>query len=248
MSKKKYKSPLEKIVVLIAIFAAWFIRMLIRLCLFMYDVITFYTSKYKSKSGNNFFKTYFDKGNYGEFQLYRKVIRVFGKASVLTNIYLDNVNTEMTEIDVLAVSKKRIYIFEMKNYSGYIFGSQTDKNWTQVLNKRTKNKFYNPLKQNFAHTKAVQSYLDIDNDLLVPIVVFSNRSKLSKINVGEKHHVMQFSKAIRLIKSIEKNSVDRLSEEIYEGYLIKLIDRCHMSEEVKLKHINEVKALVDASS
>lgn len=219
------------------------LRLVVRMIIFLYDLISFYTSSYGQKSGIGFFKTYFNKGNYGEFSLYRKVIRVFGKANVLTNLYLENRNTETTEIDILAVSNKGIYVLEMKNYAGYIYGSEKDQYWTQVLNKWTKNQFYNPLKQNYAHTKAVESYLSISNELLIPIIVFSNRSKLSKINVGLNHNVFQYRDALKFIKKNEKKGLPLVSQEQKELYLIKLLDKCHMSDEVKLKHIEEVKVI-----
>ncbi|MDA3931534.1 MAG: nuclease-related domain-containing protein [Tenericutes bacterium] len=241
MSRRKKKNDsLETLGLLVISIIELIIKIIVRIILFVYDLLTFFTSKYKEKSGLNFFKTYFDKGNYGEFVLYRKVIRVFGKESVLTNIYLDNRNTETTEIDVLAVSNKGIYVYEMKNYSGYIYGSEKDKHWTQVLNKWTKNKFYNPLKQNYAHTKAIETYLDVDSNCIVPIVVFSNRSKLSKINVGENHNVFQFRDALRFVKRNEKKGLLVITSEQKEAYLLKLLDKCHMSDEVKEKHIQDV--------
>jgi hypothetical protein len=57
---------------------------------------------------------------------------------VRTNIYLDNVNTDTKEIDVISISNQGIYVFEIKNYSGFIYGSEDDKQWTHVLNKWSK--------------------------------------------------------------------------------------------------------------
>lgn len=243
--RRTTQSPLETLILFFILLARLLLSVIVRILVFVYDLITFYTSQYKQKSGNNYFKTYFNKGNYGEFLLYRKVIRIFGKESVLTNIYLEHKNTETTEIDVLAVSCKGIYVFEMKNYSGYIYGSQKDQYWTQVLNKWVKNKFYNPLKQNYAHTKAVESYLGISSDFIVPLIVFSNNSKLSKINIDDFHNVYQFRDTIRFIKKNEKKNKDILSIELKEDYLIKLLSKCNMDEEVKLRHIKNVKEHVN---
>ena len=247
MSKRK-KSNTSPFIELIVLLTQTIVILCIRLIVFIYDITTFYISEYKAKSGNSFLKTYFDKGNYGEFLLYRKMIRIFGKASVLTNIYLENQNTEHTEIDVLAISSKGIYVFEMKNYSGYIYGSQKDKYWTQVLNKWSKNKFYNPIRQNYAHTKAVENYLMIDQSIILPIIVFSNRSKLSKINVDKNTNVFQFRDAIKYIKRNEKNELSIINDDDKMNYLIQLSDKCHMSKEVKEKHIEEVKNLINKQS
>lgn len=241
--RRKQSSPIESLILLMMLFIETIIILLIRIIKFMYDLITFFSSKYKQKSGNTFFKTYFSKGNYGEFILYRKMIRLFGKESVLTNVYLDNTNTDTTEIDVLAVSSKGIYVFEMKNYSGYIYGSDQDQYWTQVLNRWSKNKFYNPLRQNYTHTKAVESYLEISSDFIIPIVVFSNRSKLSKIVIKEHQNVFHYKDALKYVKRSEKKEINRLSLKEKQDYIVRLINRCNMSEEIKQKHISDVKGL-----
>ena len=172
MKKRKKYNWLEALVTLAFLIITGIVKLVIRIILFVYDVITIYTSKYSIKSGNGFFKTYFNIGNYGEFKLYRKVIRKFGRDKVYTNVYLDNKNTDYTEIDVIALSAHGIYVFEMKNYSGYIYGSENDEYWTQVLNKFSKNKFYNPLRQNYAHTKAVERYLELKENETIPVTVF----------------------------------------------------------------------------
>lgn len=209
----------------------------------MYDYISFYTSGYKKKSNNSFFKTYFDKGNYGEFVLYRKLIKIIDKKLVLTNVYLEGKNTESTEIDILAITNKGIYVFEIKNYGGYIFGSESDKYWTQVLNKWSKYKFYNPLRQNYAHIKAVEKYLNIGLEDVIPIITFSNRSKLSKINVSEKHNIFQFKNTIRFVKQSERKGKVKFKKNTMDLYLIKLFEKTLMAEEVKQKHIEDVKLL-----
>ena len=244
MAKRRNRSSaLESLILIFMFIVETVLKILVRIIIFTYDLISFFASSYKQKSGNSFFKTYFNKGNYGEFVLYRKVIRIFGKESVLTNVYLENTNTENTEIDVLAVSNKGVYVLEMKNYSGYIYGSEKDQNWTQVLNKWTKNKFYNPLRQNFAHTKAVESYLEIPTDKIIPIIIFSNRSKLSKIEISGIHNVFQYRDSIKYIKRYEKKQEDVFTLEEKKTYLMKLIERCNMPLEVKQKHIDEVKEL-----
>ena len=88
----------ETLVTIIVFVIEFIFRTIRRIIVLVFDFVTFLTTKYGIKSGNNFFKMYFDKGNYGEFILYRKVVRLFGEKSVLTNIYLDNRNTDTTTI------------------------------------------------------------------------------------------------------------------------------------------------------
>jgi hypothetical protein len=217
---------------------------LFRLVAFIYDLVTYYTTQYKLKSGNSFLKTLVNKGFYGEFQLYRKLTKKLGKHAVLTNLYLDSKNTETTEIDVLAVTQKGIYVFEMKNYGGYIYGSQKDQYWTQAMNRFVKHKFYNPLRQNYAHIKAVESYLKINTEHIIPVIVFSNRSKLSKINVGIDDKVFQYNNALKYVKNIEKKGSNVFSIDEVSIVLKQLIEKTNMPQEIKEKHIEEVKQMI----
>lgn len=240
---KKRQSPLEGLIELIAYTIYAFLYLTYRLIAFLYDLVTFYSSQYKQKSGNGFFGTLMNKGFYGEFVLYRKLTKKLGKKAVLTNLYLESKNTETTEIDVLAVTQKGIYVFEMKNYGGYIYGSQKDQYWTQAMNRFVKHKFYNPLRQNYAHIKAVESYLEVEQKQILPVIVFSNRSKLSKINVGEQDKVYQFKDALRYVSKVEKKGNTVFSNEEVVRQLEKLIEKSNMPDEVKQKHIEEVKQL-----
>ena len=179
-------------------------------------------------------------GNYGEFILYRKIVGIFGKDYVFTNVYLDNKNTDHTEVDVIALSNHGIYVFEMKNYSGYIYGSEKDQYWTQVLNKYSKHKFYNPLRQNYAHIKAIEKYLELNENEIIPVVVFSNNSKLSKINVKKENHIIQIKDLNRLINSNAKSDFIDIPVIRRKEISVKLIERSNMPQEIKNKHIEQV--------
>src|SRR5690554_2272784 len=183
--KRRSKSKqLEELVIFLSLIISFVLMLLAKVIVFLYDIITFYTSEYKQKSEHGFFKTYFNKGNFGEFKLYRKIIKHFGRENVFTNLYLENQNTDNTEIHLIALSTHGIYVFEMKNYSGYIYGSESNQYWTQVLNRNSKYKFYNPLKQNYVDTRAIENYLDLEDNETIPIIVFSNHAKSKKINVA----------------------------------------------------------------
>ena len=62
------------------------------------------------------------------------------------------------QIDHVVVSRKGIFVLETKNYTGWIFGNENSQNWTQVIYKR-KEKFYNPIWQNFDHIQALKEFL-----------------------------------------------------------------------------------------
>jgi len=76
-----------------------------------------------------------------------------------------------TQIDHIILSQYGIFVIETKNYNGWIFGGKDQRFWTQVLF-GTKNRFQNPLHQNYKHTRALADYLKIDHRKIHSIVFF----------------------------------------------------------------------------
>ena len=76
-----------------------------------------------------------------------------------------------TQIDHVVVSPYGVFVIETKNYSGWIFGDERSKVWTQTIWGH-KSKFQNPLRQNFKHTKAIESFLSLGSSSVFSVVVF----------------------------------------------------------------------------
>lgn len=76
-----------------------------------------------------------------------------------------------TQIDHIVVSRHGIFVIETKNMSGWIFGKSTQKTWTQVIYK-SKWKFQNPLRQNYAHVRAVADLLGLEDSQVYSIAAF----------------------------------------------------------------------------
>ncbi len=76
-----------------------------------------------------------------------------------------------TQIDHIILSKYGLFVIETKNYQGWIFGGASQKEWTQTIY-GNKNRFQNPLHQNYRHTKALAAHLKIDHTLIRPIIWF----------------------------------------------------------------------------
>lgn len=66
-------------------------------------------------------------------------------------------NGNTTQIDHIVINPRGVFVIETKNYSGEIYGSENQREWTQVLAYgNVKNKLYNPLKQNATHVYNVK--------------------------------------------------------------------------------------------
>jgi len=81
------------------------------------------------------------------------------KYKILKDIMLQSDgSSSATQIDHIVVSNYGIFCIETKAYQGWIFGNAHDQYWTQVIYKH-KVRFYNPLRQNYAHLKSVEKLL-----------------------------------------------------------------------------------------
>lgn len=137
---------------------------------------------YYKETGKGLTKTFTDKGNYGEYASYQKLAKLPGYHKVVFNIYIPKGNNQTTEIDVVFIHETGIYVIESKNYSGWIFGHEKDLQWTQTFQNGKKYPFYNPIKQNSTHIRALKTLLpSIQDELYKSIIVFSERCTLKKV-------------------------------------------------------------------
>lgn len=184
-----------------------------------------------------------DKGEYAEFMLEYALgnNNIDGYTKVLKNLYIPY-RGKTTEIDLLLLTEKFIFVYESKNYSGWIFGSSDNKYWTQMLNKNTKSKFYNPMLQNETHIKALSKLLDIDKSKFKSFIVFSERCELKK--------VPEDTKDVKIIKrgqAINKTNFEMLGEEkLFEisdiDEMYKFLSKyTNVTDEIKKQHIDNIK-------
>ena len=77
--------------------------------------------------------------------------------AIFHDLYVKNGKYGFSQIDVAVATRVGIIVFEIKDYSGWIFGKGQQNQWTQVLTygfryKRiNKYRFYNPILQNESH-------------------------------------------------------------------------------------------------
>lgn len=163
------------------------------------------------------------KGSYGELLTERelKLVQLFGRSGkTLRNVYVPKDNGETSEIDVLFITQKGIFVIESKNYSGWIFGDADSTYWTAMLPNRQKNFFYNPVKQNETHIRWLGRYLD-GGVPLFSLIVFSERCELKRISVPSPDvSIIKRDQTYATVRSIWEGSPNVLGKEqvnaIYE--------------------------------
>lgn len=95
--------------------------------------------------------------------------------SVLRNLHLP-VGGETLQVDHVVVSRSGVFVIETRNYSGWISGDESDKRWT-LESFRKKFRFTNPCKDSHVNARAVAELLDLDEQLVCPMVVFAGKGR-----------------------------------------------------------------------
>ena len=146
------------------------------------------------------------------------------------------------EIDLIMVHEKGIFVFESKNYSGYIFGKANEQNWVQKMENGSKHVFYNPIKQNNTHIIALANYLSLPISAFTSYIIFSERCELTKVPKNAKQVVIL--QRNKMLKNIRKELKER--KVIYTKEQIKQFERklkplTNVSNKVKKQHIEDIK-------
>jgi Nuclease-related domain len=111
----------------------------------------------------------------GERRVSAKLERLF--PAVRHDLILPDGRGGLTQLDHLALTPGGLLVVETKTYSGVILGQANESTWTQVIGRR-RHSFQNPLRQNYAHVRALET-LAPD----IPIegrVVFAGRARFPK--------------------------------------------------------------------
>lgn len=201
-------------------------------------------SDYEDVSGNNLWSVAFNTGTYGELSTFYNLERLKSNNKILTNIYIPKKDGKTTEIDILMINPTGIYVFESKNYSGWIFGDENSKMWTQTLKNGKKNRFYNPIWQNKGHISALDEFLNKQySNLVYSYIVFSERCELKKITIKSSDiKVINRYSLNNFIKKDIESKQNRLSEMQINEIYRKLEVRTLVNKVVKDKHIQDIKA------
>ncbi len=116
------------------------------------------------------------------------------------NLILNTANGT-TQIDHVVLSPFGLFVIETKNYNRWIYGSKTERSWTQVLY-GAKHRFQNPLHQNYRHTKTLAEQLKVDEGKIHSIVFFIGDAELKTqlpsnvMNSGLSAYIRQFDTAV----------------------------------------------------
>lgn len=181
------------------------------------------------------------RGVEGERKVARKLSKCDTKTSRLLNdvVFLDE-KGESYQIDHIFINENGIWIIETKNWAGRIYGTDEQKEWTQVLAYgKEKNRMYSPVKQNLTHAFKVQKILKGRVPIL-PLVVFVS-ADISNVKSG---YVCDIDNLPRMVR---RNYGFHLTPQEIEQYYQTLVyyqsQCCISSEEHSRKREQKQKGL-----
>jgi len=135
---------------------------------------------------------------------------------ILNDIALRLPDGSTTQIDHIIVSRYGIFVIELKNYQGWIFGDPNAPNWTQVFGPKRKYPFQNPLRQNYRHIKALAELTEIPENLFISVIAFVGGCTL-KTRDKLPPHVVYTGGAAAYIRSHKETRIpDNQVMEMYE--------------------------------
>lgn len=126
---------------------------------------------------------------------------------IFHDLYLKKYNGAFAQIDLVVITDVGLIVFEVKEYSGWIFGNGNYSQWTQVLayGKR-KYRFYNPIMQNNKHIRELRKRLMHLDDLpYYSIVLFYGDCEFKDVSFVPKGTFLVKSKQVlKVMKLITK--------------------------------------------
>ena len=220
-------------------------------CFFIYKQRgkkSFRDTQYYKITHNEYWQTKSDKGRYGEYLIYKQLESLEKDgAQFLFNCYMPSGTHGITEVDVIMVHTSGIYVFESKNYAGWIFGDERDRQWTQSLvskdRTKIKNYFFNPLKQNRIHIRALRAIIGYDKRPIYSVVVFTDRSVLKNVNYTDRYaRVVTQDDLLLAVRGLKRRSENVLTAEEVSNIKSALYPYTQVSDSVKQAHVENIKA------
>lgn len=170
------------------------------------------------------------------------------QVTIYHDLIIKKKNGEFSQIDLVLVTSEGIIVFEVKDFSGWIYGSGNNTNWTKVLSYgREKYKFYNPIKQNNNHISELKKTLkQFENIPFFSVIVFFGDCELKDINyVPKGTYLVKFHRVFEVLDLIKKENepteytnkrevVDKLKELVSLGENV----------EYQKQHIENIKDMV----
>lgn len=187
-----------------------------------------------------------NRGIRGEYEAYETLKRFAADgARFLFNLYIPSDNGGTTEIDLLMLTTRGIFVVESKNMAGEISGSAHAHDWTQTLRRSSgellQNAFYSPIRQNAGHIHHLRRLVG-ERVPLYSLIVFSNLSKLHVDVPAGQVSVVRRCEAASAVQLILQRAPRPLTSAAVDALYQRLLPYTRASSEVKRRHLERLAA------
>ena len=170
-------------------------------------------------------------GKTGEFWVKRELSKLDKQIYYVINNVTIQDNNSTHQIDHIVISQYGIFVIETKQYNGYIYGNEYDKQWIQ----NRKYHINNPIHQNYGHVKCLENALNLPENNFIPIVCIPSTAK---INIKAKNHIARIDNLNKIIQSYTTAIIED-SDNIYN----KILSLNITDSKIKKQHIKKVKEI-----
>ena len=123
--------------------------------------------------------------------------------AIFHDLYILKPSGEYTQVDVAVATKAGIIVFEVKDYSGWIFGNEHQRYWTQLLAYgKEKHRFYNPVMQNAGHIQTIRQCLPQNPGIpIYSVIVFFGNSEFKNVTCNASNTFIIYPRSIQQVVS-----------------------------------------------
>jgi len=193
--------------------------------------------------------TSLNRGTNSELLLILQLLKKgFPSVTIYHDLIIKKDNNGFSQIDLVLVTSEGIIVIEVKDYSGWIYGSGNNTNWTKVLSYgKKKYKFYNPIKQNNNHISELRKTLNqFENIPFFSVIVFFGDCELKEINYVPRGTYLVKSYRVFEVLNLIKNENEPTHYTNKREVVDKLKDLVSLGEntDYQKQHIENIKDMV----
>lgn len=189
-----------------------------------------------------------DRGTYSERNLVLRLLKYGIPAqTIFHDLYVKKTNGNFSQIDLVVATTAGIIVFEVKDYSGWIFGSGHKTQWTQVLSYgKQKNRFYNPIMQNNKHIEDLKKKLkQFENIPFYSVVVFYGDCVLKDVNfVPDRTFIVKDERIFEVLKIIQSNPPAPYTNKYEVIRVLKAAVENGKNKEMQVQHVENIRDML----
>lgn len=184
------------------------------------------------------------RGTRSERRLVVKMLKqgVHPKA-IFHDLYLQKKNGKYSQIDIVVATPQGLLAIEVKDYSGWLFGNERHKYWTQVLNfGNEKHRFYNPLMQNEGHINTLREQSEQFATLpIYNVVIFDGNCTLKNISYTSDNTFVGYASQIKyVLKQLKTFDLAQYTDKKEVAHCLHIAVKNGDSPEIVASHLASV--------